>query len=93
MPCKNRDISHLVHQPFFIASHQIGVEFYSTEVTLRMLGFVSFYRGCYELLSHQQLATAWTVFFVPITSQQTPFLFTDVILSCSVEAVVRKPEI
>lgn len=92
MPCRNRDINHLVHQPFFTASPQIGVEVYSTEVTSQMLGSVSFNKGCYELLSHLQLATAWTGFFVPITSEQTLFLFTDVILSCCVEAVLRNPE-
>lgn len=60
------DIIHLVHKPLFIANPQIGGEFYSTAVTVRILGCVSFYRGCYELLSHPQLATAWTMsFFSP----------------------------
>lgn len=63
-----RDINHLVYDfsnPVFTVNPQIGVEFYSTEVTSQMLRCASFYRGCYELLSHLQLATAWTISFSP----------------------------
>lgn len=90
MLCRKRGIHHWVHQPFFTANPQIGVEFQSTEVTSRTLGSASFHRGCYDLSSHLQLATARTVFFVPIASRQTLFLFTDVMLSCSVGTVFRK---
>lgn len=63
-----RDINPSVcdfSNPVFTVGPQIGVEFYSTEVTSRMLGLASFYRGCYELLSHLQLAAAWAISFLP----------------------------
>lgn len=71
-PAGTRDRNHLVHRPFFTANPQTGA------VLLGRNGFVdaeilTFYRGCYELLSHLRLATAHTSSFIPTPSQQTPF--------------------
>lgn len=90
MPDRNRDINHWAPQPFFTANLQIGVEFYSTEVTSPMWRFVSFYGGCGEL---ESLAADYSLdsFLCSHNIQQTLFLFTDEILSCFVEITVRKP--
>lgn len=90
MPGRNRDINHWAPQPFFTANLQIGVEFYSTEVTSPMWRFISFYGGHCELESP---AADYSLdsFLCSHNIQQTLILFTDETLSCFVAIIVRKP--
>lgn len=85
-----RDINRLVHKPLsLLRNPQIGVKVYSTGVTSRMWGCASSQR----MLGTPESSAAGSSldgFFFPITSRQTVFLFTDAILSCSMEAVLRR---